>query len=278
MSPFLTSVSSTLILYVYIVDQFIHKLHVIYLVNDVLHHCVRKGSDALLKSLTAVVSYMYASASLAAADDEQRSKLDKLLTLWQSKNNYFERGVLERLQQSPAAVWNEYHSSLMTRYSTAISSALGAIQHTYESYRSQHQAFVNHANHQIGTLEQQKQQIEDQIANTAAVLPPAVQPGYGGPPPNMPDFLSRPPPISGPPPVQNSFPAEGITPKAPYFDLPAGLLVPLVKLDDSDYKSIDPKDIRLPPPLPPSERLIAAVDFFYAPPSHDRPRNADGFV
>ena len=42
-------------------------------------------------------------------------------------------------------------------------------------------------------------------------------------------------------------------------------------------QSLDPKAIRLPPPLPPSERLMAAVDAFYAPPSHDRPRNADGW-
>jgi len=82
---------------------------------------------------------------------------------------------------------------------------------------------VNHANHQISTLEQQKQQIEDQIASFAQQ------------PPFVPDYLCRPPPISGPPPSvpgANNFPAEGITPKAPYFDLPAGLLVPLVKLDD----------------------------------------------
>jgi calcium homeostasis ER protein len=92
-----------------------------------------------------------------------------------------------------------------------------------------------------------------------------------------PDFLSRPPPVAALNAPQN-FSCEGIEPKAPYFDLPAGLLVPLVKMEDSDYKSIDPKDIRLPAPLPPSERLIAAIDFFYSPLSHDRPRNADGFV
>ncbi|MEQ2216406.1 hypothetical protein XENOCAPTIV_015743 [Xenoophorus captivus] len=29
----------------------------------------------------------------------------------------------------------------------------------------------------------------------------------------------------------------------------------------------------LPPPMPPSDRLLAAVEAFYSPPSHDRPRN-----
>ncbi|KAJ0032660.1 hypothetical protein NQD34_002741 [Periophthalmus magnuspinnatus] len=68
-----------------------------------------------------------------------------------------------------------------------------------------------------------------------------------------------------------------LVPNVPYFDLPAGLMAPLVKLEDSDYKPLDPKDIRLPPPMPPSDRLLAAVEAFYSPPSHDRPRNSEGW-
>ena len=40
-----------------------------------------------------------------------------------------------------------------------------------------------------------------------------------------------------------------------------------------DYKPIDPAALRLPAPQPPSERLLAAVEAFYSPPSHERPRN-----
>ena len=36
---------------------------------------------------------------------------------------------------------------------------------------------------------------------------------------------------------------------------------------------INPQEIRLPVPQPPSERLLAAVEAFYSPPSHDRPRD-----
>uniref|UniRef100_A0A4W5RJA8 Calcium homeostasis endoplasmic reticulum protein n=1 Tax=Hucho hucho TaxID=62062 RepID=A0A4W5RJA8_9TELE len=68
-----------------------------------------------------------------------------------------------------------------------------------------------------------------------------------------------------------------LVPNVPYFDLPAGLMAPLVKLEDHDYKALDPKDIRLPPPMPPSERLLAAVEAFYSPPSHDGPRNSEGW-
>lgn len=237
--------------------------------NDVLHHCVRKGADSLLRVLEQVVAQMFCNASLAATDDEQHARLHKLLGLWKTKNNYFERGLLERLE-SPQQVWNEYQNSQLQKYSHVVSSVSSNIQHTYENYRSQHQAFINHANHQIQQLEQQKLQIEQQI--TAASIPAPIPPF---PPVSVPDF-SRPPPFVSAP--QPAFPPEGIEPKAPYFDLPSGLMTPLVKLDSKEYKSIDPKDIRLPPPLPPSERLIAAVEAFYAPPTHDRPRNAEGFV
>lgn len=45
------------------------------------------------------------------------------------------------------------------------------------------------------------------------------------------------------------------------------------QLEDCNYKSLDPDTIRLPPPAPPSERLLAAVKAFYAPPGHDHPRD-----
>jgi len=66
-------------------------------------------------------------------------------------------------------------------------------------------------------------------------------------------------------------------PMAPYHDLPAGLIVPLVQLWDCEYKPINPQEIRLPVPQPPSDRLLAAVEAFYSPPSHDRPRDSNGW-
>ncbi|XP_034972880.2 calcium homeostasis endoplasmic reticulum protein [Zootoca vivipara] len=96
-----------------------------------------------------------------------------------------------------------------------------------------------------------------------------------GPPPH--GFNGQPPHMrrQGPPHVNHDDPS--LVPNVPYFDLPAGLMAPLVKLEDHDYKPLDPKDIRLPPPMPPSERLLAAVEAFYSPPSHDRPRNSEGW-
>lgn len=90
------------------------------------------------------------------------------------------------------------------------------------------------------------------------------------PPPNflIPD-LSKPPPNF----TQSSDAEDFLTPTVPYFELPAGLVVSLIKLEDYGYKPLDSSLIKLPPPTPPSERLLGAVEAFYSLPSHDRPRD-----
>lgn len=132
-----------------------------------------------------------------------------------------------------------------------------------------------------------------------------VQGGFQLPPPNffIPD-LSRPPPGFSSPALIPSTPTippnvvgatpgaqvlpivedaievqppiqvvEEIKPNVPYYELPAGLMVPLIRLEDYNYRPLDPEEIRLPPPTAPSERLLQAVEAFYSLPSHDRPRD-----
>ncbi|KAG7299832.1 hypothetical protein JYU34_016850 [Plutella xylostella] len=43
---------------------FTQKLHIIYLVNDVLHHCARKNAEDLKKNLENVVVPMFCNASI----------------------------------------------------------------------------------------------------------------------------------------------------------------------------------------------------------------------
>lgn len=75
--------------------------------------------------------------------------------------------------------------------------------------------------------------------------------------------------------VQQKIPEDPtLKPNLAYYDLPAGLMAPLVKLTDCDYEPLNPTAIRLPPPMPPSERLIGAVEAFYSPPNHENPRDA----
>lgn len=44
-------------------------------------------------------------------------------------------------------------------------------------------------------------------------------------------------------------------------------------MEDSNYKPLDPDTIRLPPPAPPTDRLLEAVKAFYMPPGHFSPRD-----
>lgn len=98
------------------------------------------------------------------------------------------------------------------------------------------------------------------------------QSGYALPPPNflIPDLSKPPPGFSDPSPTDV---LDEVKPTAPYYELPAGLMVPLIRLEDYDYRPLNADELMLPPPAPPSERLLSAIEAFYAPPSHDRPRD-----
>lgn len=141
-------------------------------------------------------------------------------------------------------------------------------------------------------------------ANNSLGHDPSRCENYSQPPPRnnhnnnnsflIPD-LSRPPPgfgapgtmQDGGPPAQQTMqlavaqaPPPMIiepVPATPYFDLPAGLMAPFIRLEDCSYKALDPAEIVLPPPTPPSDRLLMAVESFYSLPSHDRPRDGDGW-
>ncbi|VDN43457.1 unnamed protein product [Gongylonema pulchrum] len=73
------------------------------------------------------------------------------------------------------------------------------------------------------------------------------------------------------------FDDASLIPTAPYYDLPAGMMMPLIDMEDVLYKPVIVSKLRLPPPIPPSERLLRAMDAFYAPPALDNPRDADGW-
>lgn len=53
------------------------KLHLVYLINDVLHHCVRKGAESLKHSMENVVVSIFCSTHLAA-DEQKKEKLKKV--------------------------------------------------------------------------------------------------------------------------------------------------------------------------------------------------------
>ncbi|XP_037904619.1 calcium homeostasis endoplasmic reticulum protein isoform X2 [Hermetia illucens] len=391
--------------------SFTQKLHLIYLVNDVLHHCVRKNANDLKACLENVVIPMFCSAEMIANDD-QKAKLCKLLSLWESKAKFFDACVISKLR-SPESSMQEYKTNLMNIHNNVISTYTQATKAALESYQQQHQIFIQHAAQQISVLEQQKQTLEQQAIaqvqesysmpnanlipplidpqqlkspnlNPSGLLgniqpssnqlnssmqmsnsnqsappappplmsqkipvPPELQASYGSPgsggsmnsqsnnsqmsynnitngsnnsttqypsqlpashpyaqlfantasnnsnsrfgsPPPAPSFQI--PDLSKPPPgfsqgqgqqQQQQQPAtvseEDTKPTVPYYELPAGLMVPLIRLEDYKYKPLDPNEVRLPPPAPQSERLSSAIVAFYSLPSHDRPRDVDGW-
>jgi calcium homeostasis endoplasmic reticulum protein len=72
--------------------------------------------------------------------------------LWESKNNYFEPAIIEQLK-NPQQSYANYRASLVTENSHVLAPITAQLQSTFEGYRSQHQAFVNHAHQQIKVLE-----------------------------------------------------------------------------------------------------------------------------
>ncbi|XP_017059048.1 calcium homeostasis endoplasmic reticulum protein isoform X2 [Drosophila ficusphila] len=468
-------------------STFQQKLHLIYLVNDILHHCMRKNINDLKNSLENVVIPMFCSAELIASND-QRQKLAKLLSLWESKAKFFDACVISKLQ-SPDSSMQEYKTNLQNTHHEIVAKFTQNTKSTLDNYQKQHQIFIQHASQQIAQLEKQAQHLEQQIMvaqnsqqqhmlqhqgpggpqqnkNIPSLMSHRVpMPGdrehmnNQGPPgphdqqnpqagnnmypggnfhqqqqppgnpfadPRGPNFfipdMSKPPPgfaapmhhhNQGPPmghPQQQQQPQPGqfqqmqgqgsgneppvdlgvlsaaiqaclqmqhqqqhhpddpqqqgqhqiqqqqqqqhqqqppqqqqpmaaypqslvrpgqpkgdqdvdidvlnaairavITnqpedgsmqdgqqtqqsgeaesrepvvigepqiPTAPYYDLPAGLMVPLIRLEDYNYKALDPADIRLPAPAPQSERLTNALNAFYSAPSHDRPRDNEGW-
>lgn len=74
--------------------------------------------------------------------------LFQLLTLWESKNHYFDGDIISKLKE-PQTSWTDYKSALMASHSSIVETISAATKATLHNYQSQHEAFVNHALQQI---------------------------------------------------------------------------------------------------------------------------------
>uniref|UniRef100_A0A1I7VCH5 Calcium homeostasis endoplasmic reticulum protein n=1 Tax=Loa loa TaxID=7209 RepID=A0A1I7VCH5_LOALO len=95
---------------------------------------------------------------------------------------------------------------------------------------------------------------------------PSQAPVFGPPPQNLPHirFLQM-------------FDDTALIPSVPYYELPAGMMMPLIEMEDVLYKPVVVSKLRLPPPIPPTERLLRAMDAFYAPQNVENQRDTDGW-
>jgi len=105
---------------------------------------MRKGAEDLQLVLEAMVIPMFSHAKVKEMGNEENlSKLNKLLTLWENKNQYVSSVAVEKLRDTNNT-WLEYHSELLKRHSVIVSQIAQNIQKTYEGYQSQHQMFCQH--------------------------------------------------------------------------------------------------------------------------------------
>ncbi|XP_076813025.1 calcium homeostasis endoplasmic reticulum protein-like isoform X2 [Clavelina lepadiformis] len=330
------------------------QLHLIYLINDVLHHASRKNLMELSKALEDVIVSIF-SITQSCATDQNQQRLSKLLGLW-SRFNYFSESTSKQLSM-PEQSLADYEARLENDYSNEVQRIKSSFISQFKQFEQQHNDYANHLRQQIEIkrkeLDDQKRKtqvphrrdFEDRPHQERDRPPPPSRSmedkwrnddnefasnvyvedydsqgpnesyddrrpdhdfGQHRPPDwrneprgeesnwsqeNWDDDRQPPPNWSGRPDGPPSHPPgpgagsmtqvppddASLIPKVPYYELPAGLMAPLVNLEDMDYKELDPSLMRLPPPVPPSERLLAAVEAFYGPPSHERPRNPEGW-
>lgn len=179
--------------------------------------------------------------------------------------------LIKELPQNSSQLMPPLHNNVNMMQSQQNRPDVNIMQNMFsnQNYQNQQQNF---SIQQQQTPQQQmhhQQQDNNQFQNFN--LPPPVF--------SIPD-LSRPPPGFNSNSAENSprpaDPIEEIEPQ-PYFMLPAGVMVPLIGLEDFRYHSIDPELIKQSRLMAPSEKLLSAVEAFYSAPCHERPRDTEGW-
>uniref|UniRef100_A0A4W6BXN3 Calcium homeostasis endoplasmic reticulum protein n=1 Tax=Lates calcarifer TaxID=8187 RepID=A0A4W6BXN3_LATCA len=214
------------------------RLHLIYLTNDVLHHCQRKQQKDLLAALQKVVVPIYCTSFLAV-EEEKQQKITRLLQLWE-KNGYFDDETIQQLQ-NPALGLGQYQASLITEYAAVVQPIQLAFQQQIQALKTQHEEFVASLKQQ----QQQQQQPQPQPAPVAQLATP-TEPEKA--PPSQPGDAK--PAMSGPPPGDfdgtPSRPQDPSNPSGP-SDIPSN------KPAWYDPQHMGPWNPNQPPPFDPNQ-------------------------
>lgn len=114
---------------------------------------MRKGADDLQAVLECMVIPMYCQAKYNEINNQENTeRLDKLLTLWESKSSYVTASAVERLRNFNST-WQEYQTELLKRFASIVTQIASNINQTYEGYQNQHQLFCQHVNQNIQVRE-----------------------------------------------------------------------------------------------------------------------------
>ncbi|POG72071.1 hypothetical protein GLOIN_2v1774128 [Rhizophagus irregularis DAOM 181602=DAOM 197198] len=250
------------------------RLHLIYLINDVLFHSERRQEPWIKEALHPhLLALLRVAFHFMDANEKQKEKVVKIISIWDDKQ-YFDENKINALRTG-------------IKIPPPPSSGISSVSYSTPGQHPFHFRYQNQPYYSPGVPP-----------------PPPPPPGiFPGPPPSQSISPSNPHlspssaqglirPISepGPPGIQDQFPPgqspsnmpiQGMirppvstTPNMPpipppvsekkYHELPAGLMVPAVLPEDSPYTSIHAASIRLPPHrLPPTTELLEAVDRFY---------------
>lgn len=65
------------------------------------------------------------------ANEDQKAKLTKLLSLWESKANFFDACVISKLR-SPTSSMQEYKTNLMNTFSTVVVTITQSTKATFD--------------------------------------------------------------------------------------------------------------------------------------------------
>ncbi len=72
---------------------FLHKLHIIYLINDVLHNAVRKTTLNVKSQIQEVIVPVYCHTFVGESHENQQ-RCEKVVRIWET-NSYFDSDVIE---------------------------------------------------------------------------------------------------------------------------------------------------------------------------------------
>ena len=72
---------------------FLHKLHIIYLINDVLHHSARKSTQDVKPVFQDVIVPIF-SCTFVGESPENQQRLGKVIRIWET-NSYFDSEIIE---------------------------------------------------------------------------------------------------------------------------------------------------------------------------------------
>lgn len=288
------------------------RLHVLYLINDWAYYCNRKKQTGITQVLSRYVPQLYAFAADNVKDPSIVQKLDKLMGTWEG-SKLFDDSVFKSLRNTAVIIQN-YKTQTQAEHQRLGTEIQQRLLTTYNGYEKQHQDFATHMANQITAIEAQIEMERSKAELAHRKNLPSLMPGgsrrsrfdcgpaagdYGG-------FFNAPAAATAPPSVWNEnstqssvwnenedvdgapidaasaplppdIDEKSLIPRVPFFDLPAGVMMGQIKIEDLTYKPIEVDKLRLPPALPPTPRLMMAIDAFYAPTTIDRPRDTQGW-